>query len=90
VDRNDNIIAARMEEKKETDATGKWTGYKEGDYDAMMCCCNYFYGYYCICLYLMINVNDRGKNNMASSKAVLNLSTKYYSIIFFPFPFFFL
>ena len=27
-------------EKKETDATGKWTGYKEGDYDATMCCCN--------------------------------------------------
>ena len=76
------IIIARDVRKKETDATGKWTGYKEGDYDATMCCCNYFYGYYCICLYLMINVNDRGKNNMASSIAVLNLST-YEKIIIY-------
>ena len=30
------IIIARDVRKKETDATGKWTGYKEGDYDVLL------------------------------------------------------
>ena len=46
-----NIVARMEEKKRETDATGKWTGYKEGDYDATMCCCNSLYEYYCRWLY---------------------------------------